>query len=536
MAAGKEKLLRQMMADGIKYIFGNPGTVEQGLLDELDKFPEIKYITCLHESAAVAMADGYARAAGCPGVIQLHSGVGLGNGIGMLYQAYRGHSPLIVIAGEAGICYDAMDAQMACDLVEMARPVTKYAARVTHPASLLRLWRRAYKMALTPPMGPVFLCLPLDMLDAENNEDVQASSIVDFNTSASSDQITAITEFLTEARNPIILTGDGINTSGAVDELERCAALIGAPVYGVNTSCINISQTSPYYKGDLGHMFGENSRKIVQNADTVFIIGTYVFPEVFPCLEFPFRLDAKIIHVDLDAYEIAKNHPVTVGICANPRLVLKMINARLEHMAVPSRALRTRELLEQTKKLPMDGSAAAAFMETAAELTDEQLIIFDEALTASGYVTSLLPRSQNGTYFQTRGGSLGVGIPGAIGIQLAKPDAEVIAFTGDGGSMYTIQALHTASRYDIPAKFVICNNKRYHLLDQNMEVYWKKQGLPLHQQPECFSLEPMVDFVSLARSMGVEGMKAETPEQAKEAAKAMLTANGPFLVDLNTGE
>lgn len=536
MTTGKEKLLRQMAADGVKYIFGNPGTVEQGLLDELQQFPEIKYITCMHETVAVAMADGYARSTGLPSVVQLHSGVGLGNGIGMLYQAYRGHSPLIVIAGEAGIRYDAMDAQMACDLVEMARPVTKYAARTTHQDSLLRLWRRAYKMALTPPMGPVFLCLPMDILDAENNEAIWASPTLDFNTSPSSEQTDTIAEYLTGAKHPIILAGDGVNAADAVNELERCVALLGAPVYGVNSSCLNIGQSSPYYRGDLGHMFGKNSKKTVQDADVVMIVGTYLFPEVFPCLDSPFRPDAKIIHVDLDAYEIAKNHPVTMGICANPRLVLKMLNARLEQMPVPIRSSGSKELLAYTKELPLDGSTAAAFVETLAELSDEHLIIFDEALTASGYVTAFLPRTRNGTYFQTRGGSLGVGIPGVMGIQLAQPDANVLAFTGDGGSMYTIQALHTACRYHIPAKFVICNNKRYHLLDQNMEVYWKEQKLPLHQQPECFSLEPIVDFVTLARSMGVDGVRASTPEEARTAAKAMMSAEGPFLVDLNTAD
>lgn len=536
MTTGKEKLLRQMTADGVKYIFGNPGTVEQGLLDELHQFPEIQYITCLHETVAVAMADGYARSTGLPSVIQLHSGVGLGNGIGMLYQAYRGHSPLIVIAGEAGVCYDAMDAQMACDLVEMARPVTKYAARATHPDSLLRLWRRAFKMALTPPMGPVFLCLPMDVLDAENKEALWASPILDFNTSPSSEQTAAIAEILTDARHPIILAGDGVNAADAVSELEQCAGLLGAPVYGVNSSCLNISQLSPYYQGDLGHMFGKNSKKAVQDADVVLVIGTYLFPEVFPCLDFPFRPDAKIIHVDLDSCEIAKNHPVTLGICANPRLVLKMVNIRLEHMAVPARSARIKEFTDGAKELPQDSSTAAAFVETIAELSDDNLIIFDEALTASGYLTTYLPRTQNGTYFQTRGGSLGVGIPGAMGIQLAKPKNSVLAFTGDGGSMYTIQALHTARRYHIPAKFVICNNKRYHLLDQNMEVYWKDQNLPLHQQPECFSLEPAVDFVTLARSMGVDGVKATTPQEARAAAKALMSAEGPFLVDLNTAD
>ena len=191
METGKEKLLQQMTADGVEYIFGNPGTVEQGILDELYKYPQIEYITCLQESVAVAMADGYARAKGSPAVVQLHSGVGLGNGIGMLYQAYRGHSPLIVIAGEAGIKYEAMDAQMACDLTEMARPVTKYAARAVHPASLLRLWRRAYKIAMTPPMGPVFLSLPMDVLDMENTEEVCKTSPIEYRSSPEEEQTLA---------------------------------------------------------------------------------------------------------------------------------------------------------------------------------------------------------------------------------------------------------------------------------------------------------------------------------------------------------
>lgn len=119
-------------------------------------------------------------------------------------------------------------------------------------------------------------------------------------------------------------------------------------------------------------------------------------------------------------------------------------------------------------------------------------------------------------------------------IMLANRDQQVITFTGDGGSMYTIQALHTASRYHIPIKIVICNNKRYHLLDQNLEVYRRERGIAAHQLPDCFSMEPVVDFVTLARSMGVDGIKAETPKQAADAAKMLLQAKEAFLVDLNT--
>lgn len=123
-----------------------------------------------------------------------------------------------------------------------------------------------------------------------------------------------------------------------------------------------------------------------------------------------------------------------------------------------------------------DGSVIVAFMNCIRKQVDDELIIFDEALTASSYVSSFLPRTKDGTFFQTRGGSLGVGLPGAIGIQLASPAANILAFTGDGGCMYTIQALHTAIRYHLPVKLVICSNGRYQLLDNNIQAYWKEQA------------------------------------------------------------
>src|SRR5437868_11614686 len=138
---GRFAIVEQLLADGITYMFGNPGTVEQGFLDALSEYPDLRYITTLQETIAVATADGYARASRRPAVVQRHSGVGLGNGVGMMYQAKRGGAPLVVIAGEAGVRYDSMDAQMAADLVSIARPVTKWASRVTDPASTLRMLR-----------------------------------------------------------------------------------------------------------------------------------------------------------------------------------------------------------------------------------------------------------------------------------------------------------------------------------------------------------------------------------------------------------
>ena len=164
---GRFAILEQFLVDGLHYMFGNPGTVEQGFLDALWDYPDLKYILTLQETVAVMTADGYARVTKKPTLVQIHSGVGLGNAIGSLYQAMRGHSPLVVIGGDAGIKYMSMDAQMAADLVSMAEPVTKWSAMVMEPSSLLRMLRRAIKIAATPPpMGPVYLCLPQDILDA----------------------------------------------------------------------------------------------------------------------------------------------------------------------------------------------------------------------------------------------------------------------------------------------------------------------------------------------------------------------------------
>src|SRR4051812_6578508 len=244
---GRVAVLEQLAADGFRYVFGNPGTVEQGFLDALEGFRggELRYVLCLQESVAVAVADGYARAARRPALVQLHAGVGLGNGIGMLYQALRGHAPLVVIAGDAGVRYDALDAQMAADLVAMARPVTKWATRVIDPHSLLRVLRRAIKIAATPPMGPVFVALPADVLDAPNDEPVVATSLLTTAVAPAAAHLEQAAALLAGAERPLIIMGDGIAYARAQDELARVAELLGAEVWGADSSEVNISFAHP---------------------------------------------------------------------------------------------------------------------------------------------------------------------------------------------------------------------------------------------------------------------------------------------------
>lgn len=546
---GRYAIIEQFLADGINYMFGNPGTVEQGFLDALGEYNDFQYILTLQESVAVGIADGYARATKRPTLVQLHSGVGLGNGIGMLYQAYRGHAPLVVITGEAGIKYDAMDAQMAVDLVSMAKPVTKWATRVVHSSSLLRVLRRAIKIAATPPMGPVFVCLPADVLDSEIEEEIIPTSIPNTRVMPSPDLLNQAVSMMRNAEKPLIIIGDGIAFSDACDELTHVADILGADVWGADSSEVNIDFTHPLYKGNLGHMFGANSSKITTQADVILVCGTYVFPEVFPYFSGVFAPDAKIIHIDLNPYEIAKNFPVDLGIVSDPKLTLEQMAVVLEKtMSLSQKEMaknrfdasneakkRAFEVSTESDKTMKDNIPmhASAFMEKLSQFVPDDVVIFDEALTSSPAITRYMPPKKLGQFFQTRGGSLGVGIPGALGLKLAYPEKTVIGFTGDGGSMYTIQALWTAKHHNIGAKFVICNNKSYMLLKLNIMQYWREQGIIGSKFPESFNLaDPVIDFVKISESMGIPAVRVETPEQIEPAIKQMLESEGAFLIDL----
>ena len=546
---GKFKILEQFVADKFKYMFGNPGTVEQGFLDALREYPELQYILTLQESVAVLMADGYARATQKPTLVQLHSSPGIGNAVGALYQAMRGHSPLVVIGGDAGIRYANMDAQMAADLLGMMKPVTKYATMVTDSHSLLRTIRRAVKIAGTPPMGPVYVCLPMDVLDEVNDEDVLPTVIPSTRVVPDVPIMKQAADVLLSALRPMIFIGDGIAYSGAQEELTRLAELLGAEVWGVDVGDLTMDSTHPLYQGTTGHMVGSSSLPITTMGDVNLVVGTYMMPEVFPELGDIFAENAKVIHFDLNAFEIAKNHRVDIAAVSDPKLTLKTLSEAIEarmnseqkqlakqrvREISDTKAQRTRKELEADRTRNNSESLHMShFAEILSAKLPQDAILFDEALTNSPAVTRYIPPRKPGQYFVTRGGSLGVGIPGAIGLKLANPENTVVGFTGDGGSMYTIQALWTAVRHAIGAKFVVCNNSSYRLLRLNINAYWKERGIEPHQFPSSFDLSgPPLRFDLMSQAMGVKAVRVETPDAIEPAIDDMLSDDKPFLIDL----
>ena len=569
---GHEAMIRQFLANGIDHMFGNPGTVEQGFLDALEDVPEMRYILTLQESIAVLCADGYARSRFRPALVQIHSSPGLGNAIGNLYQAYRGQSPLVVIGGDAGIKYQAMDAQMAADLVAMAEPVTKWSAMVQHPSSLLRMVRRAIKIACTPPCGPVYLCLPEDILDQEVQEEIFPAHIPSFDTQPSQQRINELLPLIEKAKNPIILVGDGVawtaheglssdlaNSAAGLTPLVSLAELIGAKVYSCDGGEVNFPENHPLFYGSTGHMFGSASLPTIQAADFVLVLGCYLLPEVFPHLGDIFSPGASVVHVDTDSDNIAKNHRVDVSYVCRPmayvKTLLQSLSQSLSGQYLTDAVSRKDQLIQNSpihnhntiaetyQVIPAKPSAAyddettfmrsGFFIKTLADHLPKDAIIFDEALTNSPPVGVYLPGVAPGDKLMTRGGSLGTGFPGAIGAQLAHPDRTVIGFSGDGGSMYTIQCLWTAARHGVNAKFIVCQNRSYRLLQANITQYWKERGIEGRSFPTSFDLSnPKISFDAIARGFGVEAERVWNPDQVAPAIERMLAHSGPYLINL----
>ncbi len=547
---GRHAIIEQCLADGMDYMFGNPGTVEQGFLDALRDYPQMKYILTLQETVALMMGDSYARATRKPTLVQIHSTPGLGNTIGAIYQAMRGHAPLVIIGGDAGLKYMPMEAQMYGDLVAFAKPVTKWSTMVTDSNSLLRTLRRAIKLAATPPMGPVYICLPADILDMPMVEDVVPTSIPSTLVVPTDSFIKEAAAILAGAQKPMIFMGDGVAYSGAAEALTQVAEMLGAEVWGVDAGELNVSYAHPLYMGQTGHMFGESSYPVTSKGDVNLVVGTYMLPEVFPRLTDIYAPGAKVIHIDLNADHIAKNHRVDLGVVSDPKATLGILLEALSNALTPAQkdaaALRVQAFAEAKEKkiqaqIEKDHSQRdevpmhpAPFMEALGAALPEDAIIFDEALTSSPDLTRYITPKLPGHFFQTRGGSLGVGFPGAVGLKLLHPDKTVIGFSGDGGSMYTIQALWTAAHHKVAAKFIVCNNQNYMLLKLNVLQYWRDQlHLPPREFPDPFSLtDPVIDFAGMAQAMGVQAVKVERPEQIAPAIAQMLAHDGPFLIDL----
>lgn len=543
----RDALLRQFMVDGINAIFGNPGSTEESFLKAVSECSGITYYMGLQEASVAAMADGWARVARKPSICQVHSAVGLGNAMGVLYEAFRAHTPMVMFAGEPPLELQSYDGFLAGDLAKLAAPLCKWSTRVTHARQLTRILRRAMKVAATPPYGPVFLALPMDVLEEDVDEaDIFPTSHVTPPAACSRADAYNIARLLTGAQSPILIVGDGVANADAGLESHNLANFLGIPIWGMEYNEPIVSFRDEMFMGLIGHSFGRNTRKITLNADVILAVGTPVFPELFPSTEPYFKKDAVLIQIDRDSWEIAKNFPVNIGVQADPKGSLALILQEARNIGPNEEYLiqRKRKVMQakietydnerlNLKAVPdlPDCMAPATLMRVLAEELPQDALVYDEALTSTGALLHYLRPETPGSYYLARGGCIGVGWPGAVGAAVAKRGQLVVAPSGDGSALFALQTLWTAVNHRLKIVFIVCNNGAYRILKINLLNYC----LDTHQKPGPFPFmdidNPRIDFTRLAEGFGMKAMKAHNEDDFRVALREAFVFDGPMLID-----
>ena len=546
---GKHALAQMLVAEGVEYIFGNPGTSETPFLDGLQDYPQLRYIQALQEGTAVGMADGYARATGKPAFANIHIAGGLANGISGLYNAFRGGTPLVLTAGNSDTRMLISEPVLSGDLVEMTKQYTKWSTEIRHASDIPVAIRRAFKEAKTPPSGPVFVSFPWDTMDDEIEFEATPSADGYFRIRPDTAAVARATEILASAQNPVIVVGDRVAQSGAVDAVVQVAEQTGARVLATSYSEVNFPTGHPQWGGMLNLNSPATARQF-ENADVVLAVGTDVFAS-FLYVDVPFlKPDTRLIHLDSAYWEIEKNYPTEVGILADPgagmadlaeSLDSEMNGSQREAAATRATTLadarrrgdeRYQERIKPTwDNLPMP---VERMMHELAAAVPPNTIVADEAVTSRPAVNRAFEFTKPGDIYGIRGGALGWAMPGALGVKLAHPDRPVLAVVGDGASMYTVQALWTARRYNIPVVYAICNNQAYRILKVNMEVYLRDMLDDRERDSEYVGMEfaNRLDLAMMAQAMGVHGERVDDPNEIGPAVKRAFDSDRPALLDI----
>ncbi len=547
---GKHALAEMLVAEGVEYIFGNPGTSETPFLDGLQDYPQLQYVQALQEGTAVGMADGYARATGKPAFANIHIAGGLANGISGLYNAFRGGTPLVLTAGNSDTRMLINEPVLSGDLVEMTEQYTKWSVEVRHASDIPVAIRRAFKEAKTPPTGPVFVSFPWNTLDEEIDFDAVASSEGYFRIRPDVDAVARATELLASAENPVIVVGDRVAQAGAVEQVTRVAELTGARVVATSYSEVNFPTAHAQWGGMLNLNSPATARQF-ENADVVLAVGTDVFAS-FLYVDVPFlKPDARLIHLDSNYWEIEKSYPTEVGMLADPRAGMAdlaesldgfMTGGQREAAATRAATLaagreRDRERYQERIKPTWENRPMPVerMMHELAAAAPPDTIIADEAVTSRPAVNRAFDFEKPGDIYGIRGGALGWAMPGALGVKLAHPDRPVLAVVGDGASMYTVQALWTASRYNIPVVYAICNNQAYRILKVNMEVYLRDMLDDRERDSDYVGMDfaNRLDLAMMAQAMGVHGERIDDPADIGPAVQRAFESGKPALLDIS---
>ena len=364
------------------------------------------------------------------------------------------------------------------------------------------------------------------------------------------DALARASQLLSQAENPIIVVGDRVAQSGAVPQMVRFAEQLGAKVYAADYSEVNFP-TSHTLWGGLLNLNNPSTRQLFAGADVILAVGANIF-KTFLYVDEPFLIPTtKLVHMDSAAVEIERIYPTEVGIVADPAAGLEELTDALGQdmsgSAKEAAATRTATFAEERRqsadkyrqqlsdmwdRRPM---AVERMMHELAQALPANTIVAEESITSRSAVMREFTFDQPGSLYGLRGGALGWAMPGALGIQLANPDRPVLAIVGDGASMYTVQALWTAARYNIPVVYSICNNRSYRILKVNMDIYLRRMLDDQERESEYVGMDfaNPLDLAAIAQGMGVAGEKVEDPDALGPALRKAYDSGKPAVIDVS---
>ena len=540
---GRAAFLELLLDEGVTHLFGNPGTTELAIMEVVPLYPQLKFVLGLQEAIVVGMADGYARASGRLAAANVHVMPGLGNAMGALYNAKFSGSPILLTAGQQEQGHGLLEPMLYEPLAPVAQPLVKWAIEVTRAADLPRIIHRAAKIALTPPTGPVFLSLPGDVLDETLELDMGHSVRVDTAARPADEVLNQISKMLAAAQRPAILAGQELAMRDAFAEATQCAELLGAAVYGSS-----IPYTAPFpsehaaYMGALTRQQPQ-VRKTLEQHDLLLVLGADLLRmSVYSPVE-PLPPELKVIHISERAHELGKNYRTDVAVQADVKQTLRALLPllKIDRQAAAQRLaeLRQKNWSAQRDKARIDAMLAAETKPIDpqylalrfTEALPRDAVVVDEGLVSTYSLPRLLALRGPKDYYGLASGGLGFAVPGAVGISLALPGRPIAAIVGDGAAMYSIQGLWSAAHLGVPITYVIANNRGYRIIKERLVSFRKTDkftGMDIR--------EPELDFVALARSMGLAARRVAEPQDIAPALREAFASGKPNLLDVRVAD
>lgn len=528
MKTGAAILIECLEEAGVEYIFGYSGGAALPIFDALYHSQKIQLIMSRHEQGATHMADGYARATGKPGVVLVTSGPGATNTITGIMTAQMDSVPMIILTGQNITSLLGMDAFQEADIFGLSMPVVKHNYLVRKTKDISRVVKEAWHIASTGRPGPVLIDLPKDITSGLTNSNTESRiALPAYQAVPEPDDfsIAQLANFLNEAKRPLLLVGHGVLISQATEEIKTLAEKMNSPVTNTLLGKGGFPETHPLSVGMLGMYGTAYANKALLGCDLIMSIGCRWDDRINGNPK-KFATGAKKLHIDIDPAEIGKIVTPDAYAIGDAKQILQKLLPLIE----PQNTSEWVKQVDSWKELyPLayvaEGELKAQHViDSAYKISKGNAIVSTDVGQHQMWAAQFFKTDKADTWLSSGGaGTMGFGFPAALGAQLGKPDALVIAIVGDGGFQMTLAELATAAVYKLPVKILVVDNKNLGMVRQWQELFLEKRysGIDLCGNP---------DFVALAEAYGVKGFHVDKPENLEAVMTAALSYPGPCLI------